>query len=61
MRAGFLRQTVARLHAAGIERAHVTCDDADLGSIGTIEACGGELERVVALEGGNLERRYRIG
>ena len=43
----------------GIGRALVTCDDGNLASAGTIEACGGELENTVE-ENGRLTRRYWI-
>lgn len=45
----------------GIDRALLTCDDDNLGSIKTIEACGGILEnKVNAGEGKPLKRRYWI-
>jgi len=43
----------------GLTRVLVTCDDRNLASAGTIEACGGELENKVKEEG-NLVRRYWI-
>ncbi len=43
----------------GIPRVLVTCDDENLPSAGTIEACGGELENKVDEEG-RLTRRYWI-
>ena len=45
--------------ALGIDRALVTCNDGNLPSAGTIEACGGVLENVVLEEGKPL-RRYWI-
>ena len=45
--------------ALGIDRALVTCNDDNLPSAGTIEACGGVLENVVLEEGKPL-RRYWI-
>ena len=45
--------------ALGIHRALVTCNDDNLPSAGTIEACGGVLENVVLEEGKPL-RRYWI-
>ncbi len=44
----------------GIRRVLVTCDDLNVASAKTIEACGGELENK-AEEGGRLTRRYWIG
>lgn len=43
----------------GLTRVLVTCDDENLPSAGTIEACGGELENKVE-EDGRLTRRYWI-
>lgn len=45
--------------ALGIDRALVTCNDDNLPSAGTIEACGGVLENIVLEEGKPL-RRYWI-
>ena len=45
--------------ALGIDRALVTCNDDNLPSAGTIDACGGVLENVVLEEGKPL-RRYWI-
>jgi predicted acetyltransferase len=39
----------------------VTCDDDNAGSIGVIEACGGQLDGMVpAADDGHLIRRYWI-
>lgn len=55
-----LRQSLARLAQAGVERALVTCDDDNLGSIRTIERCGGELEDVRNAGADVQKRRYWI-
>jgi predicted acetyltransferase len=56
-----LRQSLARARELGIERALVTCDDANVGSATVIERCGGVLEGVVAdPDDGVLKRRYWI-
>ncbi|RKQ35382.1 GNAT family N-acetyltransferase [Kocuria tytonis] len=56
-----LRQPVARLHAAGVERVLVTCADDNAASCATIESCGGVLEDVVVDDAGRPTRRYWIG
>lgn len=57
-----LRQSLARLAALGVDNALLTCDDGNTGSAIVIEACGGELENVVAgPEGEAPKRRYWIG
>jgi predicted acetyltransferase len=57
-----LRQTVARIRAAGIERVLVVCDDDNVGSATVIERCGGILESVVTPGDGSARfRRYWIG
>ncbi len=56
-----LRQSVERLRAAGVDRVLVTCDDDNVASARTIEACGGRLEDVLEVEGGPAKRRYWIG
>ena len=55
-----LRQSLALLAARGIDRALVTCDDDNVGSYRTIEACGGVLENTIDGPDGVLKRRYRI-
>lgn len=55
-----LRQGLDRVRDLGIERALVTCDDDNPGSIRTIERCGGVLEDTRPREGGTLTRRYWI-
>lgn len=54
-----LRQSVERLRAEGVTRVLVTCDDDNMGSRRTIEACGGVLEDIVD-SGGRRKRRYWI-
>ena len=56
-----LRQSLIVAHAAGVERALVSCDGANIASARTIERCGGLRENVVAIDDdGALNRRYRI-
>lgn len=55
-----LRQSLALLAARGIDRALVTCDDDNVGSYRTIEACGGVLENTIDGPDGVLKRRYWI-
>ncbi|GAB3555439.1 hypothetical protein GCM10027404_32350 [Arthrobacter tumbae] len=55
-----LRQGLRVVRSLGIERALVTCDDDNQGSISTIERCGGVLEDTVAAEGSAPKRRYWI-
>lgn len=55
-----LRQGLEVVRSLGIERALVTCDDDNTGSIGTIERCGGVLENAVTVEGSAPKRRYWI-
>ena len=56
-----LRQSVARIHAAGVERILVVCDDDNVGSATVIERCGGVLESVVTPDDGSAPfRRYWI-
>jgi predicted acetyltransferase len=43
-----LRQSLVIVRSYGSEAALVTCDDDNIGSAAVIEACGGELERIVA-------------
>ncbi len=52
-----LRQSLKFVHAMGINRVLVTCNDNNIGSIKTIEACGGQLENVVSLPPRNTARR----
>ena len=57
-----LRQSVARIRAAGTERILVVCDDDNMGSATVIERCGGVLESVVTPGDGSAPfRRYWIG
>jgi predicted acetyltransferase len=55
-----LRQSLERVHALGIDRALVTCDDDNLGSATVIERAGGVLENIVENESGTQTRRYWI-
>jgi len=57
-----LRQSLARLHELGVEKALVTCDDDNVGSARTIERCGGVLEDVVPGPGDSPQpkRRYWV-
>jgi predicted acetyltransferase len=56
-----LRQSLVIARAIGIDRALVTCDDSNVGSIAVIEARGGRLENVVeSAAGGSEIRRYWI-
>ncbi|MDQ3157021.1 MAG: GNAT family N-acetyltransferase [Actinomycetota bacterium] len=52
-----LRQSIAVAHTIGVERVLVTCDEANIGSVKAIEACGGRLENVVPLPPHNVPRR----
>jgi predicted acetyltransferase len=56
-----LRQAIPLAHKLGIKPILVTCDDNNVGSIKTIENCGGVLENAVP-QGENkpLKRRYWI-
>ncbi|MCK0117561.1 GNAT family N-acetyltransferase [Isoptericola sp. S6320L] len=55
-----LRQSVALLADAGVDRVLVTCDEDNAGSAAVIEACGGVLEDVRVVEGEAPKRRYWI-
>lgn len=55
-----LRLSLERLAGAGVDRVLVTCDDTNLGSIRTIESCGGVLEDVRDVGGTVRKRRYWI-
>ena len=46
--------------ALGIEKALVTCDDANIASGKVIEKCGGVLENMVELDNGEKLRRYWV-
>lgn len=46
--------------ALGIEKALVTCDDANIASSRVIEKCGGVLENIVELDDGGKLRRYWV-
>jgi predicted acetyltransferase len=56
-----LRQGVIIARSLGVEDVLVTCNDTNVGSAATIEACGGELESVIDVnERSELLRRYWI-
>jgi predicted acetyltransferase len=55
-----LRQSLVVARALGVDRVLVTCDAGNVGSATVIERCGGALESVVDLGGGQLLRRYWI-
>lgn len=57
--AEMLRQALTLLRDEGVDRALVTCDDDNVGSIRTIERNGGVLENIVASDG-EVKRRYWI-
>jgi predicted acetyltransferase len=52
-----LRQSLIIARSLGIDRVLVTCDDDNIGSIKTIESCGGRLENVVITEEEQTPRR----
>lgn len=54
-----LRQSLVIARAIGMDRVLVTCDDDNLGSIAVIEACGGQLDSVIAAQASRI-RRYWI-
>ncbi len=54
-----LRQSLVIARAIGLDRVLVTCDDDNLGSIAVIEACGGQLDSVIAAQASRI-RRYWI-
>ena len=56
-----LRQALIVARSVGVDRALVTCDDDNVGSIAVIEACGGKLQDIVQLKPDAAElRRYWI-
>lgn len=56
-----LRQALLVARGAGVTRALVTCDEGNVASAATIEACGGQFERLVDGDGDNpAKRRYWI-
>jgi len=55
-----LRQGLVIARSLGINRALVTCDERNAGSIGAIERCGGVLESTYAPPGRAPIRRYWI-
>lgn len=55
-----LRLSLERLAGAGVDRVLVTGDDTNLGSIRTIERCGGVLDDVRDVGGTVRKRRYWI-
>jgi predicted acetyltransferase len=46
---GILMQSLVVARAIGVDRALITCDDDNAGSIAVIEACGGRLEDVITV------------
>jgi predicted acetyltransferase len=54
-----LRQSLIVARAVGVDRALVSCDDANIASARTIERCGGVLENVIDNDGAP-KRRYWI-
>ena len=54
-----LHQAVGILGERGLRSVLVTCDDDNVASAAVIEACGGQLEAVVEIDGDRL-RRYWI-
>jgi predicted acetyltransferase len=56
-----LRQSVALMHADGVDRILVTCDDDNVASAGVIERGGGVFESIVEGRSGIPKRRYWIG
>lgn len=55
-----LRLGLQKLRELGVAHALVTCQDTNLGSIRTIEACGGVLEDITEKPGTMPMRRYWI-
>jgi len=56
-----LRSGLVVARAIGVDRALVTCDDDNLGSIAVIERCGGRLDSVIVDDpDGPPKRRYWI-
>jgi len=56
-----LRRAIVIARSVGADRVLVTCDDDNIGSIKTIEACGGKLDSVRPAEPGHgAIRRYLI-
>ena len=52
-----LRQSIKIARGMGIEKVLVTCDDANIGSVRTIEGCGGALDNIVAMPPDDTPRR----
>jgi predicted acetyltransferase len=53
-----LRQSLVVARSLGVDRALVTCDEENIGSVRVIEGCGGVLESTVDGEKGDRVRRY---
>lgn len=53
-----LRQSLVIARSLGVDRALLTCDDDNVGSVRTIERCGGVLENIVDDGSGVAKRRY---
>ena len=56
-----LQRSLVLTRQLGVERALVTCNDGNVGSVAVIVACGGQLESTVDGADGNRKRRYWIG
>lgn len=54
-----LQMALVRLAQAGIYKVLVTCDETNVASYKTIEACGGVLENIVEMPDSHLERKRR--
>lgn len=56
-----LRHSLGVARSAGVDQALLTCDDDNVGSIKTIERCGGTLQDVIRAPGSEtLKRRYWV-
>jgi predicted acetyltransferase len=56
-----LRQSLTVIHAIGVDRVLICCDDDNAGSIAVIESCGGKLDSVTnCRRPGPPTRRYWI-
>jgi predicted acetyltransferase len=55
-----LLEALGIIHNLGVQRVLVTCDDANIASSRVIEKCGGVLENIIEIDGGEPLRRYWI-
>lgn len=55
-----LQYALEKVHKKGVNRVLLTCNDDNVGSIKTIEYCGGKLENKVHLQKHGIIRRYWI-